>query len=86
MNGWTLWITNSQPRLDKTTPGEVVPLPASSWLIFRFAPAPHANPITVEAVSVNVTSSAVAPASVALAGILASAAAEVETASVHATD
>src|SRR5579864_1969730 len=79
-------IASSDPALQNTTPGEGEPLPAFSSFSSWFALAPHANPITRQALSVNVTSSAVSPASVRAATAAVLFAAEAQPAAVRATD
>ena len=67
----------------KTTPGEGNLLPAFSLFLYWFALAPYANRITVQGLSVNVTSSAF-PAVEALDATAVSAAAEASPAAVRA--
>src|SRR6266576_622676 len=79
-------IASPQPASQNTTPGEGVPLPAFLSFATWFALAPHANPITRQALSVNVTSSAVSPALVPASTAVVLVAAEAQPAAVRATD
>src|SRR4029077_2738665 len=79
-------LITPDPAPQNTTPGEGEPLPASSSFATWFALAPHANPITRRALSVNVTSSAVSPALVRASTAEVLVVAEAPPAAVRATD
>ena len=71
--------------MQNTTPGEDEPLPAFLSIACWFALAPQANPITRQALIVNVTSSAVSPASVLAATAVVLVAPEAQPAAARAT-